>query len=245
MILRKRDVSGAEKEQHGIAMRTTSLQEIHRLLTEQRPQTQREEIANSVSHGVGFVLAVAAMPALLDSCAQRDAQPEDFMAACVFAITMILLYLVSAVYHALPGGRVKALFMRYDHAAIYLFIAGSYTPFALGALRGGLGWALFATVWMLAAMGALAKLMNRLSQPLLSTGLYAAMGWLAVFVAGPLLERVSQQGLVLLLAGGAAYTVGAVVFLLDSRIRYAHFVWHLLVMGGSTCHFFAAMWYAR
>jgi hemolysin III len=225
-------------------METLSMR-IQRLFTEQRPQTLGEEIANSVSHGVGFLLAVAALPVLLHACAQRGGEPLDFVALSLFAATMMLLYLVSAVYHALPAGRIKEVFNRFDHAAIYLFIAGSYTPFALGALRGGLGWTLFGVVWALASMGALAKLLNRLSHPMLSTGLYIAMGWLAVVAAGPLLERVSSQGLALLLAGGVAYTLGAIVFLFDSRVRYAHFVWHLFVMGGSACHFFAALWHAR
>jgi hemolysin III len=216
-----------------------------RLLSEQRPQTLGEEIANAISHGIGFLLAVAALPILLHSCAERGAQPIDFVAVSLFAATMMLLYLVSTVYHALPVGRVKEVFNRFDHAAIYLFIAGSYTPFALGALRGGVGWGLFALVWALAAMGVLAKLLNRLSHPLLSTGLYIAMGWLAVFAAGPLLHHLSPRGITLLVAGGISYTLGALVFLVDSRVRYAHFVWHLFVMGGSICHFFAALWYAK
>jgi hemolysin III len=215
------------------------------MITEQRPQTLGEELANSISHGVGFLLAVASLPILLHQCAQRGGQALDFVALSVFAATMMLLYLVSAVYHALPIGRVKALFNRFDHAAIYLFIAGSYTPFALGALRGGLGSTLCGVVWLLAAMGMLAKLLNRLSHPLWSTGLYIAMGWLAVFAAGPLLEKVAPTGLILLFAGGICYTLGAIVFLFDSRIRYAHFVWHLFVMGGSTLHFFAALWYSH
>jgi hemolysin III len=214
-------------------------------LGEDRPQSLGEEIANSISHGVGFVLAVAALPVLLRTCEQHGGKALDLLAAGVFAATMILLYLVSAVYHALPTGRIKQLFNRIDHAAIYLFIAGSYTPFALGALREDNGWLLCGVVWVLAMMGAGAKLLNKLSHPLLSTGLYVAMGWLAVLAAGPLLDRISPTGLLLLLAGGAAYTLGAVVFLLDSRVRYAHFAWHLLVMGGSTCHFLAALWFAR
>lgn len=218
---------------------------VPRWLIEHRPQTPAEELANSVSHGIGFLLAAAALPLLLRTCEEQGGQALDLAAVAVFAATMMLLYLVSAVYHALPVGRIKALFNRFDHAAIYLFIAGSYTPFALGALREGGGWMLCAVVWLLAAMGALAKLLNRLSHPLLSTGLYIAMGWLAVFAAGPLLDRVAPAGLVLLLAGGISYTLGALVFLLDNRVRYAHFVWHLFVMGGSTCHFFAALWHAR
>lgn len=215
------------------------------MLTEQRPQTLGEEIANSISHGVGFLLAVAALPILLRTCAETGGQAIDLAAVSVFAATMMLVYLVSTIYHALPTGRIKELFNRFDHASIYLFIAGSYTPFALGALRGGTGWLLLGVVWGLAAMGALAKLLNRLSHPLWSTALYIAMGWLAVFAAGPLLQHVSPKGLALLLAGGIAYTLGAVAFVFDNRVRYAHFVWHLFVLGGSTCHFFAALWYAR
>jgi len=210
-----------------------------------RAQTPEEEIANSISHGVGFLLAAAALPVLLSTCAEQGGQTLDLWAVGVFAGTMMLLYLVSAVYHALPVGHIKAIFNRLDHAAIYLFIAGSYTPFALGALRDGMGWALCGVVWLLATMGATAKLLNRLSHPLLSTGLYIAMGWLAVFAASPLLERLAPPGLTWLVAGGVLYTLGAIVFLFDSRVRYAHFVWHLLAMGGSTCHFFAALWYAR
>ena len=158
---------------------------------------------------------------------------------------MLLVYAVSAVYHALPIGTLKAAFARYDHAAVYLFIAGSYTPFALGALRNGPGWTLLAVVWAFALIGALGKLLDRLQHLVLSTALYLAMGWLAVFAAGPLLQHIAPPGIALLVAGGACYTVGAVVFLFDSRIRYAHFAWHLFVMAGSTCHFFAALWYAR
>lgn len=211
----------------------------------ERPQTLGEEIANSVSHGIAFLLAVAALPVLLHGCVEDGAGPLDVAAVSVFAATMMLLYLVSTVYHALPVGRWKVAFSRVDHAAIYLFIAGSYTPFALGALRDGPGWTLLGVVWLLAVVGVVAKLLNRMRHLLWSTVLYVGMGWLAVFAAGPLLHSIAPAGIVLLLAGGACYTLGALVFLLDSRVRYAHFAWHLLVMGGSTCHFLAAFGYAR
>ena len=196
-----------------------------RWLGEPRAQTLGEEIANAVSHGLGVLLGAAALPILMIGCARRSAAGADYVAAGVFGATMLLLYGVSTLYHALPVGRAKALFNRLDHAAIYLFIAGSYTPFALGALRGELGWTLFAVVWGIALLGSTAKLLNRLAHPLWSTALYLAMGWLV--------------------AGGLSYTAGAVVFLFDSRLRYAHAVWHLFVMGGSACHFFAALWYVR
>jgi hemolysin III len=208
-----------------------------------RAQTFGEEIANAVSHGVAFLLAVASLPVLVHFAASRGG-PANVVGASVFAATMILLYLVSATYHLLPAGRAKHWFNRLDHAAIYLFIAGSYMPFLLGILRGPWGWTLFGIVWGAAAIGVTAKLSNRLRHPLWSTGLYVAMGWVALVAAVPLVERMSAAGLAWLVAGGLAYTLGALVFLFDHRIRYAHFVWHLLVMAGSSCHFFAALWYS-
>lgn len=208
-----------------------------------RSQTLGEEIANAVSHGIGFLLAIASLPILVHQAALRGTA-FDVVGASVFAATMILLYLVSAIYHAIPASRAKIWLNRLDHAAIYVFIAGSYTPFTLGVLRGGWGWTLFGVVWACAAIGVGIKLLNRLRHPLVSTGLYLAMGWVAIVAIGPLMARMPPQGIVWLVAGGIAYTLGAVVFLLDNRLRYAHFVWHLLVLGGSACHFFAALWYA-
>ena len=144
----------------------------------------------------------------------------------------------------MPEGRFKAVLNRVDHAAIYLFIAGSYTPFALGVLHGALGWTLFGVIWAMAAAGIAVKLMDRLRHPLWSTGLYVAMGWVAVLAAGPLIHAMPWTGLAWLLAGGVAYTVGAVVFLFDSRVPYLHFAWHLFVLLGTACHYFAAFWYS-
>lgn len=208
-----------------------------------RPQTLGEEIANAVSHGIGFLLAVASLPILVHQAALRGTA-FDVVGASVFAGTMILLYLVSALYHAIPASRAKAWFNRIDHAAIYVFIAGSYTPFTLGVLRGGWGWTLFGVVWACAVLGVAIKFLNRLEHPWLSTGLYVAMGWIVLVAIGPLVARMPAAGLAWLVAGGVAYTLGAAVFLLDNRLRYAHFVWHLLVLAGSVCHFFAALGYA-
>ena len=209
-----------------------------------RDQTRAEEIANSLSHGIGFVLAVASLPLLLGFAGER-ASAINIVAMSVFSATMMLLYGVSTLYHAVPHGRAKAWLNRFDHAAIYLFIAGSYTPFVLGVLRGGWGWSLFGVVWAFGLLGFTAKLMNRLKHPLWSTGLYVAMGWVAVVAAAPLVARLPGAGLALLVAGGVLYTAGAVVFLFDSRVRFAHFVWHLFVLGGSACHYFAVLWYAQ
>jgi hemolysin III len=208
----------------------------------ERPQTLGEEIANSVSHGVALVAAIVAAPILID--ATRRFGAANVIGAAVFAATMVLLYLTSTLYHALPPGRAKRVFMKLDHGAIYLFIAGSYTPFALGVLGGPWGWTLFGVVWSIAAVGVTLKALDRLSHPWLSTGLYLVMGWLALIAASPLVERMPQPGLALLLAGGLAYTVGVVFFMLDSRLRYAHTVWHGFVAAGSGFHFFAVLNYA-
>ncbi len=207
----------------------------------ERPQTLGEEIANSVSHGVALLAALVAAPFLI--VAASHAGPTHVIGACVFALTMVLLYLTSTLYHALPAGRAKRVILKLDHGAIYFFIAGSYTPFALGVLGGPWGWTLFGLVWSLAAVGATLKACDRLSHPWLSTGLYLAMGWLVLIAAVPLVQHMSEQGLALLLAGGIAYTVGTVFFMLDSRVRYAHTVWHCFVVAGTACHFFAVLSY--
>lgn len=212
--------------------------------TPERPQTLGEEIANSISHGIGLLLAIAALPLLAHAAAQRGGA-ADVVAAVLFASSMIVLYGVSTLYHALPAGRAKVWLQRLDHAAIYLFIAGSYMPFLLGVLNGAWGWSLFGVVWAAAALGMVSKLLNRLRNPLWSTGLYVAMGWVVLVAVAPLFERMSAHGLTWLVAGGVCYTVGAVVFVFDNRLRYAHFVWHLFVMAGSACHFWAAFRYAN
>ncbi len=208
-----------------------------------RAQTPAEELANAISHGLGLALAIAALP-LLVVFANQHGSAADITAAALFGASMVLLYGISTLYHALPAGAAKRWFNRLDHAAIYVFIAGSYTPFVLGPLRGGWGWSLFGVVWAAAALGVISKLLDRLRHPLWSTGLYVAMGWVVLIAAVPLFERMSGPGLAWLVAGGLSYTLGAVVYLFDSKLRYAHFVWHLFVMGGSACHFCAALWHA-
>ena len=203
----------------------------------------REEVANALSHGVGFLLAVASLPVLVDFTSRQGSR-SSLLGACVFSLTMMLLYFSSAVYHWLPQGRAKDWFNRLDHAAIYLFIAGTYTPFALDLIHDATGWAPFALIWSLALAGMWAKVRNRLRNPRWSTALYVALGALAVLAAAPLLQRLPFDGLLLLLGGSLAYTVGVVFFLLDEKGRYGHFVWHLFVLVGSTCHFFATLLHA-
>ncbi len=211
-----------------------------RALCPERAQSRGEEIANALSHGLGCLLAVASMPLLLWFAVQRGGA-ADITAAAVFSASMVLLYLISTLYHALPPGRAKRWFNRLDHAAIFVFIAGSYTPFVLGRLWGGWGWTLFGIVWTLAVVGVTVKLFNRLKHPLWSTALYVAMGWVVVIAAVPLVQRMPIDALAWLVAGGLAYTLGAGVFMLDNRVRYAHFAWHLFVLAGSTCHVAAAV----
>lgn len=209
--------------------------------TVSRAQSLGEEIANALSHGLGCLLAVASLPILVQAALQRGGGAAQVVAASLFAGTMIVLYGVSTLYHALPAGRAKHWFNRMDHAAIYLFIAGSYMPYLLGVLRGAWGWTLFGIVWSAAAFGIAAKLFNRLRHPLWSTGLYVAMGWVALIAAAPLVQRLPGDALAWLVGGGVAYTLGAAVFLLDERVRHAHFVWHLFVLAGSGCHVVAAL----
>ncbi len=208
----------------------------------ERPQSLGEEIANSTCHGVALLAAIVAVPFLI--AAVRHHGVANVVGASVFAGTMVLLYFTSTLYHALPTGRAKHVFLKLDHGAIYIFIAGSYTPFALGALAGPWGWTLFGLVWSIAAIGVTLKAFDRLSHPWLSTGLYLVMGWLVLIAAVPLVQHVPMPGVALLVAGGLAYTTGVVFFMLDSRVRYAHAVWHGFVVAGTACHFFAVLSYA-
>ena len=213
------------------------------LTSPERDQSRSEEIANSVSHGLGLVAALAASPFLV-AHAVRQGSAGSIVGASVFAATMSLLYLASALYHALPSGNAKRAFQVIEHAAIYLLIAGTYTPFTLGVLRGPWGWTLLGLVWGLAAAGAALKIFVKRPYPVVSTGFYLLMGWLGVIAIEPLYARVPASGLLWLIAGGVAYTAGVVFFAVGSRLRYGHFIWHLFVMTGTACHYFAVLWYA-
>jgi hemolysin III len=201
-----------------------------------------EEIANSVSHGAGLVATLALTPFLVLAAVQRGGVSE-IVGASVFAGSMAVLYLASTLYHALPRNRAKRLFRIIDHSAIFLLIAGTYTPFTLGALRGPWGWTLLAVVWSLAALGIVLKSVSGIRYPRLSTALYVGMGWLAIVAIRPLWQHLPVAGWLWLLAGGLAYT-GGVVFYAAERVRYGHFVWHLFVLMGSACHAVAVLRYA-
>lgn len=197
-----------------------------------------EEIANTVSHGVGIVLAVAGL-SLLVVFASLYGNAWHIVSFSVFGTSMILLYLASTLYHGASRPRLKVRLNKFDHSAIYVLIAGSYTPLALVCLRGWVGWTIFGLIWALALAGIIFKVwFYRSRWKKLSTGLYVAMGWLALIAIVPVIRNVPATSLWLILAGGLSYTAG-VAFYLYSRIPFFHLVFHLFILAGSVCHFFA------
>lgn len=204
--------------------------------------TPREELANTLSHGVGLLCALAATPILIIG-AVRGGSAANIVGSSVFGATLVLLYLASTWYHATPASRLKDRLQRLDHAAIYLLIAGTYTPFTLGVLAGAWGWTLFGLVWGAAAIGVCAKLGVGIRHPRLSTVMYLIMGWLILIAVRPLMLNVPAPGIGWLVAGGLSYS-GGVVFYAARRLPYNHLVWHLFVLAGSICHFFAVYGYA-
>jgi hemolysin III len=208
---------------------------------QERPQSVAEEIANSVSHGVGLLAALAAFPFLV--IVARGHGAAAVVGASVFASSMVLLYLMSTLFHALPACRAKRVFQVLDHSAIYFLIAGTYTPFTLGVLRGTLGWTLFGLVWTFAVLGTVLKSVGGVRYTMFSTALYLAMGWLVLIGAGKVWALVPGWGLFWLVAGGLAYTLGTAFFITE-RIRFFHFIWHLFVVAGTACHFVAVLRYS-
>ena len=192
---------------------------------------------------ISLIAALAGIPFLIIHAATHG-DTEFTVGVYLFSATIIILYLSSTLYHALPIGTAKRLFQVIEHCAIFLLIAGSYAPFALGVLRGVWGWTLLGMVWCLALAGVAMEVFGKRAHPLFSTGLYLLMGWLAVIAIDPLFEKVPATGLLWLFAGGLAYTGGVAFFLTDSRLRYGHLIWHLFVIAGTTCHYFAVLWYA-
>ncbi len=203
-------------------------------------QTLGEEIANSVSHGVGFLGAVAVTPILIIKAIPSGT--AAIVGASIFSTTMMLLYLASTLYHAFPQSTTKRVFNIFDHSAIYLLIAGTYSPFTLGVLPGAWGWSLFGVVWGLAILGVVVKSVGGATSGKLSTALYIAMGWLAIVAIKPLWANLSAGGLLWLLAGGIMYS-GGVFFFVKDQIRYSHFIWHIFVLLGTACHVVAVLVY--
>lgn len=210
---------------------------------EGRAQSPGEELANAIVHGAALLASLVALPVLImRAAASNDA--AHLVGGAIFGTTVILLYLSSTLYHAWQPGRTKHVFRIMDHSAIYLLIAGTYTPFMIGPLRGPWGWSLLTVIWTLAILGIVAKCTLGCRMPRLSTVVYLAMGWLIVIAMQPFLTHVSPAGIAWLVAGGLCYTGGVVFYLSDQRIRYAHAMWHVFVAAGTTFHFIAVLGYA-
>jgi hemolysin III len=196
-----------------------------------------EEVGHALTHGIGCLLSVAGLVVLVMQAAGRG-DPWGVVSATIFGATLVLLYLASTLYHAIPVSRAKRFFKRVDHAAIYLLIAGTYTPFCLGPLRGPWGWSLFGVVWGLGLAGAITDVASGRRFKWLSLTVYLLMGWLVVTALRPMLEVLDRTTLGWLFAGGAFYT-GGVAFYVARRLPWHHAIWHVFVLLGSACHWVA------
>lgn len=210
-------------------------------ITDQPEYSFGEELAHAITHGIGAILSIAGLTLLVVFSALRG-DAWHVVSSAIFGTTLVLLYSASTLYHSFPQPNIKRIFRIMDHSAIYLLIAGTYTPFLLVSLRGVWGWTLFGVVWGAAIAGVWFKVFYTGRFPKLSTTLYVVMGWVALVAVKPMMENIPLGGLVLILAGGLTYTMG-VVFYVMHRMIYHHAVWHLFVLGGSILHFFAVLLY--
>ena len=208
-------------------------------MIEKKPQSTGEEIANAITHGIGALLAIAALVVLVVLAAMRGTV-WHVVSFSIFGTTLVLLYFASTLYHSLTFTRARGLFHKFDHISIYLLIAGTYTPFCLTALRGWIGWTVFGIVWTCAIIGAVIKAISIGSKVRLSTILYVMMGWVILIAIKPLYEAMSFNGFMFLIAGGVSYTLGTFFFMRD-QVKYNHSVWHLFVLSGSVLHFFSVL----
>jgi hemolysin III len=203
--------------------------------------TKGEEIANSITHGIGSLLSIAALVILIVKSSLYGT-PWHVVSFTLFGVTMVLLYTASTLVHSFPSGKVKDFFEILDHSSIYFFIAGTYTPFLFIAVKGWLGWTLFGIVWGLAIAGTVFKSFFVKKYLHISTLLYVVLGWMIVFAWGSLVENLPFNGLILLIVGGVLYTVGT-IFYVWRGFKFHHAIWHIFVIGGSVAHFFAVLFY--
>ena len=215
---------------------------VQRFRLREREQSPGEEIANSISHGVGALLATVAAVFIILTAVKRGSA-FGIVGNSIFAGSMVLVYLSSTIYHSLKPNRAKRMFKIVDHSAIFLLIAGTYTPFTLGILRGAGGWTLLAVVWTISLGGIAFTALTRLRYPTVCTLIYLAMGWLFVVGGAPLWTKLAPWGMFWLAAGGVAYTAGIAFFALD-RVRYGHLAWHVCVLLGTACHYIAVWRYS-
>jgi hemolysin III len=204
-------------------------------------QTRGEEIANAIIHGLGALLAIAGL-VLMTVFAAMNGTAMHVVAVSIFGATLVMLYLASTIYHAITNVRAKRVLQILDHSAIYLLIAGTYTPFTLVSVGGAWGWTVFGIVWGMAAAGIVFKAFFTGRYEFVAVGMYLVMGWLVVVAIKPLWASMDAWGLAWIALGGLSYTVG-VVFYLWHRLPFAHSIWHLFVLGGSVCHFFAVLFH--
>ncbi|MFS2169049.1 PAQR family membrane homeostasis protein TrhA [Priestia megaterium] len=203
--------------------------------------TRGEEIANAITHGVGAVLSIVGLT-LLIVLSSLEGTPWHVISFTIYGVTMLLLYVSSTLVHSFPEGKVKDLFEIFDHSSIYLFIAGTYTPFLFIAVKGTTGWTLFGIVWGIALAGIVFKAFFVKKFLFISTILYVFMGWMIVFAWDSLTQNIAHQGIVLLVVGGVLYTIGA-VFYVWRGFRFHHMIWHMFVLGGTVLHFLAISLY--
>lgn len=199
------------------------------------------ERMNSITHLLGVVLAIVGLIFLLVRTALTG-DPWKIVSCSIYGGTLVTLYTSSTLYHSIKGAS-KRVFQKFDHSAIYLLIAGSYTPFTLVTLRGSWGWSLFAVVWGLAVIGILQDILFAKRRGILSVIIYLLMGWIAMVAIRPLSRALPGAGMILLVAGGLFYTIGVVFYALDKKIIHSHGIWHLFVLAGSACHFFTIFLY--
>lgn len=205
-------------------------------MSKERPYSTGEEIANSITHGVGALLGIAALVVLVVGAA-RMGDPWRVVSFAIYGASVIVLFSASTLYHAIPGATAKLWLRRCDHAAIFFLIAGTYTPLLLVTLRGPLGWTMAGVIWGVMVAGIAMKFLFLHRFQKLMLGAYLAMGWAAVAMIHALWRELPGMGLVWLFAGGVSYTLGVVFYVWES-LRYSHAIWHLFVLGGSACHFF-------
>ncbi len=203
------------------------------------PNSVKDELANALTHALGVALALCGM-AVLVTLAGLHHSARQIISYSIYGVTLVLLYTISTAYHGVQVPRAKRVLRILDHAAIYLLIAGTYTPFALISLRGAWGWSLLGIIWALAATGVVFKVFFIGRFPRASVVVYLAMGWLALVAVRQLFAHLPATGLVLLFAGGLCYTFGVLFFAFDHK-RFHHAIWHLFVLAGSVCHFFAVV----
>ena len=201
-----------------------------------------EEIAQAITHGIGVLLGIAGLAVLMAAAATRGVGAGRIVPCVIYGVALILMFTTSTLYHSFRSPMLKRVFRVLDHEMIFLMIAGSYTPILLITLRGALGWTLFGVVWGIAAAGLVFQGFFTGRFKGASTALYLLMGWICVVALKPLLASMSPAGIRWLVAGGLCYTLGAVVYLFK-RVPYHHAVWHLMVLAGSTCHYFAILWH--